>query len=194
MFGFGKKKNRLQKVRVAILAADGVEQSQLDAAVKKLRSAGAEIYILSVHPGKIQAMHALKPSTKIPVDGTVDEVHPASFGALFIPGGTLNAERLRQNDRALEFVRSFDRNAKPIAAVGHAALVLASAGVINGRAVTAWPGIKDDAVNAGAQWRDEPYILDRNLLTARASRDLNKFVKQIVGHFANTSATNIITA
>ncbi|HEX6292133.1 MAG TPA: DJ-1/PfpI family protein [Herpetosiphonaceae bacterium] len=194
MFGFGKKKDRLKKMRVAILAADGVEQGQLDAAVKKLRSAGAEIFILSLQPGKLQAFRGLKPSAKIPVDATLDEVHPASFGALFIPGGTVSAERLRQSTRVLEFVRSFDRTAKPIAVVGHGALVLVSAGVLRTRRLTAWPGIKDDVINTGAEWLDEPYALDGNLLTGRTSRDIGKFTRQIVDHFASNRSSNVITA
>lgn len=194
MFGFGKQKDRLKNIRVAILATDGVEQSQLDAVVKKLRAAGAELFILSLQPGKIQAMYGLKRGNKIPVDGTLDEIHPASFGGLFIPGGPISAERLRQNVRVLEFVRSFDRTGKPIAVVGHGALVLASAGVVGGRTLTAWPGVKDDVVNAGAAWADDTYVLDGNLLTSRTSRDIGKFTKQIVKHFANTSSTNLVTA
>lgn len=194
MFGFGKSKNRLEKVRVAILATDGVEQTELDAVVKKLRGAGAELFILSLRPGKIQAMQGLKRGAKISVDGAIDEVHPASFGALFIPGGTISAERLRQSLHVLEFVRSFDRNAKPVAAIGHGALVLASAGVVGGRTLAAWPGIKDDLVNAGGVCVDETVVRDGNLLTSGASRNIGKFSKQIVNHFATTSATNLVAA
>lgn len=188
MFGFGKKKNRLKGARVAFLVADGVEQSQLDAAVKQLRSAGAEIFIIAPRSGKIQALNALKTGAKVPVDGTLEDTHPASFAALVIPGGTIAADRLRQNVRALEFIRSFDRNAKPIAALGHAAWVLASAGVTSGRKLTGWPGIKDDATNAGAEWLDEPYVLDGHLLTGRTSRDLKQFSKQLRKHFASNIA------
>ena len=166
----------------------------MDAAVKKLRSAGAELYILSLRPDKLQAMHGLKTSAKIPVDGTLDEVHPASFGALFIPGGAISAERLRQNLHVLEFVRSFDRNAKPIAAIGHGVLVLGSAGVLRTRRLTAWPGIKDDVANAGAEWVDEAYTVDGNLLTGRATRDINKFTKQLVDHVAHMHSMNLVTA
>jgi protease I len=194
MFGFGKKKDRLKNVRVAILVADGVEQTQLDAAIKKLRSAGAELYILSLRAGKIQAMHGLKAGAKIPVDGGLNEVHPASFGALLIPGGQLSVERLRQNLLVLEFVRSFDRNAKPIAAIGHGVLVLASAGVLRTRRLTAWPGIKDDVMHAGAEWVDEPYVVDGHLLTGRGTRDLNTFTKRLADHVAHIYSTNLVTA
>lgn len=186
MFGFGKKRDRLKKpqVRVAVLIANGVEQSELDASIKALHKAGARTFILAPQPGKIQAMHALKNGDKIPVDVTLDEVHPASFAALLIPGGAIAADRLRQNPRALEFARAFDRNGKPIAAMGHAVAALASAGLLAGRTLTSWPGIKDDVINAGGVWLDDPYVIDGNLLTGRASRDAAKFAKELVKHFS----------
>ncbi|MDP9313088.1 MAG: type 1 glutamine amidotransferase [Chloroflexota bacterium] len=184
MFGFGKKKARLKQARIAVLVTDGVEQAQLDAAVKQLRNAGAETFIVSTRSGKVQAFHSLKPSSKIPVDVTLDEVHPASFAALVIPGGTFHTDRLRQNERAREFVRAFMRSGKPVAAIGHAPLLLASADVLQGRRLTSWPGIKDDLVHAGGEWVDEPYVLDGNLLSARANRDLSKFSKQLTQHVA----------
>ncbi len=184
MFGFGKKKARLKQSRIAVLAADGVEQAQLDAAVKQLRRAGAEIFILAPRPGKIQALRALKSGTKVPVDATLDEVHPASFAALVIPGGTFNADRLRRDARAREFVRAFVRSGKPVAMIGHAPWVLASAGVLEGRKLTSWPGIKDDVANAGGEWLDEPYVQDGNLLSGRTTGDLRKFNKQLKKHVA----------
>lgn len=186
MFGFGRKKRQLKRkqIRVAILVADGVEQAHLDASIKALRRAEAETFIVSLRSGKIQALQGLKKGTTVPVDVTVDEVHPASFAALLLPGGSTSADRLRLNRSVLEFVRAFHRNRKPIAAIGHATWVLASAGVLSGRNVTSWPGIQDDLTNAGALWMDEPYVLDENLLTSRTARDLRAFTKQLVKHFA----------
>ncbi len=184
MFGFGKKKARLKRSRIAVLVADGVEQAQLDAAVKQLRGAGAEIFIVAPRYGKIQALRALQSGAKVPVDVTLEEVHPASFAALVIPGGTLHADRLRQNERAREFVRAFVRSGKPVALMGHAPWVLASAGVLEGRRLTSWPGIKDDVINAGGEWVDEPYVQDGNLLSGRTTRDLRKFSKQLKKHVA----------
>lgn len=190
MFGFGKKRKLKQKQpRVAVLVADGVEQAQLDAGIKALRAAEAEVFIVSPQPEKIRALKTFKTGANVPVDATLDEVHPASFGALFIPGGTIAADKLRTDLRALEFVRSFDRNGKPIAAIGHAGLVLASAGVARDRTVTAWPGIHDDLVNAGAQWADEAYITDEHVLTGRASKDLRAFTRQLVKHFGQYAQT-----
>jgi protease I len=189
MFGFGKKKQLKRKqARVAILIADGVEQAHLDASIKALRRAEAETFIISLRPGKVQTLHGLKRGAKVPVDITIDEVHPASFAALLLPGGATSADRLRLNQRALEFVRAFDRNRKPIAAIGHATWILASAGVLRkegfGRKLTSWPGIKDDVVNSGGVWLDEPYVLDENLLTSRTAQDLRPFTKQLIKLFA----------
>lgn len=189
MFGFGRKKRQLKRkqVRVAILIADGVEQAHLDASIKALRRAEVETFIVSLRGGKVQALQGLKRGVRVPVDVTIDEVHPASFAALLLPGGSSSADRLRLNQQVLEFVRAFDRNRKPIAAIGHAGWVLASAGVLRKdgrpRQLTAWPGIRDDLTNAGGEWMDEPYVQDDNLLTSRAGRDLPKFTKQLVKHF-----------
>ena len=183
MFGFGRKK-RLQGVRVAVLAADGVEQIELTSPWKALRKAGAEVYLISLRRGKIQAVNALVPGEKIPVDATLDEVHPASFAALLLPGGFANPDRLRQNGKARDFVRSFARRGKPIAAICHAPWLLASAGCLSGRTVTSWPAIQDDVRNAGAEWKDEPVVVDGNLLTSRGPKDIKKFNKRMVAHFS----------
>ena len=183
MFGFGKKQ-RLDGIRVAVLAADGVEENELAGPWKALRKAGAGLYLISPRLGKIQAVKAFAPARKVPVDATFDEVHPASFAALLLPGGFVSPDLLRRHEKALQFVRSFDRIGKPIAAIGHAAWLLASAGRLQGRKVTSWPGIQDDLRNAGAEWQDKPVVVDGNLLTARGPRDIKKFNKQVVRHFA----------
>ncbi|WP_026369505.1 DJ-1/PfpI family protein [Kallotenue papyrolyticum] len=184
MLWFGRSKRRLARARVAILITDGVEQAQLDAVIKRLRAHGAQVFLIGVRPGKVQAMRALRPSTKIAVDITLDEVHPASFQALVIPGGSLQVDRLRRDPGVLQFVREFDRAGQPIAVIGHAALVLASAGLLAGRRLTGWPGIRDDVVNAGGVWVDAPYVVDDNLLSGRATRDAHAWSKQVAKHIA----------
>jgi protease I len=186
MFGFGKTKQRIKGARIAVLVADGVEQAQLDAALKPLQKAGAETFTIAPRGERVQAFRALRRSVKVPVDATLDEVHPASFAAVLIPGGTLASDILRQDLRALEFVRSFDRNHKPIAAIGHGVAVLASAGVVAGRTITGWPAIKDDLAFAGGQWQDEPYVKDAHLLTGRISRDASKWARQLIKHITAT--------
>ena len=182
MLGFGKKKP-LKGVRVAVLAADGVEQIELTSPWKALEQAGAEVYLISLRKGKIQAVNALVPGKRIPVDATLDEVHPASFAALLLPGGFVNPDLLRQSEKARTFVNSFARQSKPIAAICHAPWLLASAGLLRGRTLTSWPGIQDDMRNAGAEWQDKPVVVDDNLLTSRGPQDIKKFNKAVVKHF-----------
>jgi len=186
MFDFLKRRKIGKKhPRIAVLIGRGVDQQQLDAAVKALRGAGAETFIIAPDGDYVRALRGLKKGVQVPVDATLDEVHPASFGALLLPGGALGVDLLRTDTRALEFVRSFDRMRKPIAAIGHAGLLLASAGVVRGRSITAWPGVRDDIANAGATWLDEPVVVDDNLVTARSGADSKKWVKQLVRSFAD---------
>src|SRR3954453_9689372 len=118
MLGFGKKKS-LTGVRIAVLATDGVEEIELSSPWKALAKAGAEGFLVSLKKGKIQAVNALVPGSRMPVDATLDEVHPASFAALLLPGGFVNPDLLRQNDKALKFVSAFAHPNKPIAAICH---------------------------------------------------------------------------
>ncbi len=182
MFGFGKKK-QLAGIRVAVLATDGVEQVELELPWKALRNAGAEVYLISLRSGKIQTVNAILPGKRIPVDATIDEVHPASFAALLLPGGFMNPDLLRRNEKVHKFVRSFMRTNKPVASICHGPWVLASAGLLTGRTLTSWPNIQDDLRNAGAIWQDQAVVVDGNLLTSRGPQDIKKFNKQIVKHF-----------
>ncbi len=183
MFGFGKKKS-LTGIRVAVLATDGVEQIELTSPWKALQKAGAELFLISLRRGRIQAMNALVPGDRILVDATLDEVHPASFAALLLPGGFVNPDLLRQSSKAVDFVRAFTRTNKPIAAICHGPWLLASAGALRGRTITSWPGIQDDVRNAGASWLDEPVVVDGNLLTSRGPQDIKKFNKRAIKHIA----------
>jgi protease I len=182
MLGFGKK--QLRGIRVAVLATDGVEQSEVSAPWKALQKAGAELYLVSPHKGKIQAVQGSSSGDRIPVDATLDEAAPVAFNALLLPGGMLNPERLRQDQKAIDFVRTFARQGKPIAASTHASWLLITAGLAQGRTLTSSPGMRDDIRNAGGTWKDEPVVVDENLLTMRGPKDIKKFSKAIVGHFA----------
>ena len=111
-------------------------------------------------------------------------MHPASFAALLLPGGLSNADRLRQNDKAVQFVRSFTRTNKPIGALSRAPWLLVSAGALQGRSLTSAATIQSDLSNAGAEWQDQPVVVDRNLLTGRGARDLKKFNRRFVAHIS----------
>jgi protease I len=174
----------LSGVRVAILAADGFEQVELTRPRKQLIEHGAEVEIVSLRPGSIRGMNMLAPGKKVKVDRTVFNADPRDYDALLIPGGTVNPDSLRQSDAALQLVRAFDRALKPIAAICHGPWVLISAGLVRGRRVASWPGIKDDVQNAGGIWQDMALVKDGNWITSRHPGDLPQFNQAIVQHFS----------
>lgn len=192
MFGFGKK-NKLKKKqpRVAVLVADGVEQAQLDPAVRRLRDAKIEVFMVGAQPGTVQALRARKPGAKVIVDATLDEVHPASFGALVIPGGGAAAERLRRDPRVIEFVRAFDRNRKPIAVIGMGGRVLLAADAVRGRTLTARANLRDELELDGAIYKDTAVVADEHLLTGRSSKDAAKWARKLIKHFAAYAPTTL---
>jgi protease I len=118
------------------------------------------------------------------VDKTIAEAHPDDYDGLLLPGGFINPDLLRQSAEARAFVRAFDEAGKPIASLCHGPWVLASAGLLQGRTLTAWPGVRDDLVNAGATWLDQPFVRDGNLATSRGPQDLVPFVEGCIELFA----------
>lgn len=177
-------KRELTGVRVAVLAADGFEQVELTRPCKELLRHGASVEIISLRPGAIRGMNMLSKGKKVDVDRTIFTADPQDYDALLLPGGMANPDYLRQSDRALDFVRSFDRAGKPIAAICHAPWVLISAGLVRGRRLTSWPGIKDDVINAGGIWEDQAVVRDGNWISSRSPMDLMQFDRAIVEHFS----------
>jgi protease I len=174
----------LSGVRVAVLAADGFEQVELTRPCKQLLRHGASVEVISLRPGAIRGMNLLSKGKKVDVDRTIFTADPHDYDALLLPGGFVNPDHLRQSDRALDFVRSFDRTGKPIAAICHAPWVLISAGLVRGRRLTSWPGIKDDVINAGGIWEDQAVVRDGNWITSRGPMDLLQFDRALVEHFS----------
>lgn len=179
-----KKKKQLLGKRIAVLAADGFEKAELTVPVKALKAAGAEVEIVSLRHGRIRGVNMHEPAGRVAVTTTVHEADPDRYDGLLIPGGLINPDLLRQSAEVREFVRVFDEAQKPIAAICHAPWVLISAERLQGRTLTSWPGIRDDVVNAGATWLDEPVVRDGNLVTSRGPQDLGPFVAAIVDHYA----------
>ena len=174
----------LEGMRVAVLAADGFEQVELTVPVKRLRHLGAQVEILSLRPGRIRGMNGPVPGKRIKVDRTVYSARPEQFDALFLPGGYISPDALRQNERVLEFVRAFDATGKPIAFICHAAWILISAGLVDGRKLTSWPGIRPDVENAGGEWRDKAIVQQGNWVSSRGPEDLPRFRRALARHFA----------
>jgi protease I len=175
---------RLKGRRIAALAADGFEKVELVVPMKALQAAGAEVEVISLRPGRIRGVNLHEPATRVRVNKTLGEADPDDYDGLLLPGGFINPDLLRQSAKAREFVRAFDQAGKPIASLCHGPWVLASAGLLQGRTLTSWPGVRDDLVNAGATWLDQELVRDGNLTTSRGPQDLIPFVQACLDLFA----------
>jgi protease I len=180
---------KLQGLRVAAIAADGVEQVELTSPMKTLLRNGAEVEVISLRPGNLRSFNFLSPGKKIPVDRTIFTANPRNYDALLLPGGAINPDFLRQSERVLNFVRAFDKARKPIAVICHGPWVLVSAGLVKGRRLTSWPGIKDDVKNAGGNWVDDMVVRDENWISSKGPQDLLFFNRAMVNLFAEYGAT-----
>jgi protease I len=175
--------------RIAVLVADGVEQAELDAALTGLKDAGAQVTVLALRSGRIRGMNVHQPADLVRVDGKVDNARAADYDGLLIPGGYIAPDLLRQSAQARDFVRGFDAAGKPIAAMSHAALVLVSSGLAARRTLTSWPGVRDDLVNAGAIWRNQPVVRDGHYLSSRTPEDAAAFVRELLPFLAGEAET-----
>lgn len=164
-----------QQYRVAAIVADGFEQVELTGPREAAETAGARVSVISLQPGEVQGFHHFDRGQKFRVDQTFDHADPNDFDALLIPGGLHSPDQLRSEEAVLEFVRAFDRAGKPIAVICHGPWLLVSTGIARGRRLTSYHTIKDDLINAGAQWEDQAPIVDGNLLTGRNPDDIPAF-------------------
>src|SRR2546421_6812390 len=180
--------NTVQGMRVAILVTDDFEQVELTEPKKALDQAGATTKIIAPKPGQVQGMnHDVKADT-FPVDMTLDQANPADFDAVLLPGGALNADSLRMEPKAQDFVRQVNNSGRPIAVICHAPWLLVSAGLAKGRTLTSYHTIQDDIRNAGGRWVDEPVVRDGNWVTSRKPADLPAFNRQMIDLFAERKA------
>lgn len=173
----------LQNKKIAVLAADGYEQSELDSPVKALKEAGATVEIISLKSGEIKSMKDHQWSDSVSVDKTVSEAKVDDYSALLLPGGVINPDTLRGNEDAVRFVKSFFEKNKPVAAICHGPQTLIEADVVKGKTMTSYKSISTDLKNAGANWKDEEVITDGNLTTSRDPDDLPAFNKRIIEEF-----------
>lgn len=176
--------SNLENKKIAVLAADGYEQSELDSPVEALRTAGAEVKIISLKSGKIKAMKDHEWSTSVDVDHMVKDVKADDFNALLLPGGVINPDSLRADQDAVKFVKDFFAQNKPVAAICHGPQTIINAEEVKGRKMTSYNAISKDLINAGANWVDEEVVTDGNLTTSRKPDDLPAFNERIVQEFA----------
>lgn len=175
--------------KVAILATDGFEQSELMEPKKALEQAGAETQIVSLKSGTIMGWVHDKWGKEIKVDKTVANANADEFDALLLPGGVMNPDHLRMDEKAVQFVRDIAEAGKPIAAICHGPWTLIEAGAVKGRQMTSWPSLKTDLKNAGADWVDQEVVTDNGLVTSRKPADIPAFVNKMIEEFAEGEHT-----
>jgi len=178
--------NRLNGMRVAIVATDDFEQVELTEPKKALEQAGATTKIISTRPGQITGMnHDVKADT-FNVDMTLDQANPDDFDAVMLPGGTLNADALRMVPQAQQFVKRMQQVGKPMAVICHAPWLLVSSGLVRGRTLTSYYTIQDDIRNAGGNWVDKEMVRDGNWVTSRSPKDLPAFNPAMIQLFSES--------
>jgi protease I len=179
--------SELTDYRVAVLATDGFEETELTEPVKALRDAGAPVTILSLETGEIQGVrHDLDKTVKVKVDRALRDVSADEFDAVHLPGGTVNADGMRMVPEVQAFVRAMQEAGKPITAICHAPWELVSAGLVRGRTLTSYHTIQDDIRNAGGRWLDREVIEDGNWVTSRQPSDLPAFCRAMIKLFSRS--------
>ena len=171
---------KLENKKVAILATNGFEKSELFEPLKALKKEGATVHIVSDKEGEIKSWDKGNWGETVNVDKLINNTDESDYDALVLPGGVINPDHLRINEDALQFIRSFFESGKPVAAICHAPWLLVSAGVINNREVTSYKTIKDDVINAGANWVDKEVVVDSGLVTSRNPDDLPAFISKVI--------------
>jgi protease I len=177
--------DELKGKKIAILAADGVEEVEFEKPKEAVEQAGATTELLSLEEGEIQAMnHDIEPASKLKVDKTVADADPGDYDGLIVPGGAVNPDKLRQDEKAVKFVQEIFKAGKPVGAICHGPWILVEADVARGRTLTSYPSIRTDLRNAGGNVVDEEVVVDQGLVTSRNPDDLPAFCAKIVEEFA----------
>lgn len=174
----------LKNRKIAILAADGFEQVELEEPMQALRQADAEVCVVSLKAGEIVGMNHTEKGSPVDVDLTLDEADAGDFDGLVIPGGLYNPDTLRSEPKAVAFTKKFAEAGKPIAAICHGPWVLIEAEIARGRRMTSWPAIQTDVKNAGGEWVDEEVVVDNGLVTSRKPDDIPAFNRKMIEEFA----------
>lgn len=171
---------KLEGKKIAFLATDGFEKSELFEPLKAVKDEGATAHVISIKEGEIKSWDKTDWGKSVPVDRLVTDANASDYNALVLPGGVINPDTLRTDENALSFIKNFFKSGKPVAAICHAPLLLISAKVIENRKVTSYKSIKDDVINAGANWVDEEVVVDSGLVTSRNPKDLPAFIDKVI--------------
>jgi protease I len=177
-------RNTLQGIRVAILATDGFEQSELTESRKALDAAGADTEIVSPKTGKVRGWNHTEWGDEVAVDTLLDSADPTNYDALLLPGGVMSPDSLRMEPKAVAFVKSFFDAGKPVGAICHGPWTVVESGAAKGHRMTSWPSLKTDIRNAGGDWVDQEVVVDHNLVTSRKPDDIPAFNREIISLFS----------
>lgn len=172
--------NELNGKKVAIILTDGFEQVEMTSPREALEKAGARCTLIAPKAGQVQGFKHHDKADKFDVQMTLDQAKASDFDAVLLPGGVINADAIRVEKKAQQFVQEIDRAGKPVAVICHGGWLLASAGLVKGRHMTSWPTLQDDLKNAGANWEDKECIRDRSWVSSRKPDDLPAFNREMV--------------
>ena len=180
----GEAMENLKGVKVAILVTDGFEQVELTEPRKALDDAGADTSIISPKRDVVRGWNFTDWGDNFAVDVPLDQARPEDFDALLLPGGVINPDRLRIEPKAVEFVKSFFSADKPVAAICHGPWTVIEAQAARGKRIAAWPSLKTDLTNAGAQWIDQEVVVDGKLVSSRKPDDIPAFNREMINVFS----------
>jgi protease I len=182
---------KLKGKKIAILATDGFEQSELTEPKRLLEKAGAEVSVIAPNntqkPGEIRGWNMKEWGESVKVDVSLDSAKAEAYDGLVLPGGQINPDKLRLEPKAIAFIKAFGAADKPIAAICHGPWTLIDAGLVKGKKVTSWPSLKVDLTNAGAHWQDAQVVLDGHIITSRKPDDIPAFVNALIEQLAASS-------
>ena len=177
--------NELKGKRVAFLFTEGAEQVEVTEPLEAVRNAGADTEIISLEKGEVEMWQHFDKGDKITADKAVADADPSDYDGLVLPGGVANPDQLRADPDAVEFVRAFFEQDKPVGVICHGPWMLVETGAAKGRKVTSWPSLQTDLRNAGADWVDEEVVVDNGLVTSRKPDDLPAFCAKLVEQIAD---------
>jgi len=183
---------KLENYTVAILVADGFEESEMVQPRSALQEVGATAHIISPEEGSVRSWVHGNWSKEYSVDLLLDVAHASKYDALLLPGGVMNPDKLRLHKKAIDFIVEMGRARKPIAAICHGSWPLINAGLVSGKTMTSWPSIRIDLENAGATWIDNEVVVDGQLVTSRKPDDIPAFNEAMIALFAKSQAQKMI--
>ena len=179
----------LKGLKVAILVEEGFEQVELMEPRKALDQAGAKTSVVSPKSGQVRGWSFTKWGEEVPVDVPLNKAKPDDFDALLLPGGVMSPDALRVQPKAVEFVKAFFDEGKPVAVICHGPWTIIETGAARGRRIASWPSLKTDLRNAGAEWVDQEAVVDKNIVSSRRPDDIPAFNREMINLFSGVLAS-----